>query len=86
MAKKRPKPAAGDRDPAMVKAQRLFEGSGMTLPELAAKMGYTSETARQSVWQFLNKTKDPRLSMLRKFADAVGEPVEKIVRLRKRSG
>ena len=34
-------------------------------------MGYPKETARKSAWQFLNKTNDSRLSMLRKFAQAV---------------
>jgi hypothetical protein len=28
--------------------------------------------ARKSAWQFLNKANDPGLSMLRKFASAVG--------------
>jgi hypothetical protein len=28
--------------------------------------------ARKSAWQFLNKTTDPRISMLRKFAKAMG--------------
>jgi hypothetical protein len=34
-------------------------------------MGYSGDVARKSAWQFLNKTADPRLSMLRKFADAM---------------
>jgi len=71
MGKKRKEPE-DDRDPAMVKAKELFVRSGMSLPELAEKMGYDGQTARQSVWQFLNKTKDPRLSMLRKYLKAMG--------------
>jgi len=35
-------------------------------------MGYKKKVARKSAWQFLNKTNYPRLSMLRKFAAAVG--------------
>jgi len=39
---------------------------------------YPKETARKSAWQFLNKTNDPRLSMLRKFAAAVGCSVKSL--------
>ena len=35
-------------------------------------MGYDGDTVRKSAWQFLNKTTDPRLGMLQKFADAMG--------------
>jgi hypothetical protein len=34
-------------------------------------MGYNPATARKSAWQFLRKTADPRLSMLKKIADAL---------------
>ena len=78
MDKKQKKPEDG-RDPAMIRAKELFEQSEMNLPELAEKMGYDGETARQSVWQFLNKTKDPRLSMLRRFADAMGIKVSRLI-------
>jgi hypothetical protein len=43
-------------------------------------MGYPKASARKSVWQFLDKTKDPRLSMLRKFATAVGVKLSTIVK------
>jgi transcriptional regulator with XRE-family HTH domain len=56
----------------MARVRAAFEGSGLTLDELGQRMGYTGDVARKSVWQFLNKTADPRLSMLRKFAAAVG--------------
>jgi transcriptional regulator with XRE-family HTH domain len=59
-------------DPIMRRAQKLFEASGKSLEQLGQDMGYTGETARQSAWQFLNKTADPRLSMLKRFAKAVG--------------
>jgi hypothetical protein len=36
--------------------------------------------ARRSAWQFINKTNDPRLSMLRKFAEAVGVKVSSILK------
>jgi transcriptional regulator with XRE-family HTH domain len=64
-------------DPAMVKVRTLFEKSGMSLHDLGLKMGYTEGIARQSVFQFM-KTGDPRISMLRRFADALGIPLEKL--------
>ena len=42
------------------------------MDELGVLMGYPKESARKSGWQFLYKTNDPRLSMLRRFADAFG--------------
>ena len=42
-------------------------------------MGYETGMARKSAWQFLNKTADPRLSMLRRFAGAVGVPLAELV-------
>lgn len=61
----------GKDDPAMAKARALFKESGLSLVELGRRMGYPEETARQSAWQFM-KTNDPRMSMLRKFAEAMG--------------
>ena len=55
----------------MDRVRDLFKKSGMTLDELGQKMGYESDIARKSAWQFLNKTSDPRLSMLLRFAKAV---------------
>jgi len=43
-------------------------------------MGYPAETARKSAWQFIRGTEDPRLSMLRRFADAVGVRLEDLVK------
>jgi transcriptional regulator with XRE-family HTH domain len=71
-------------DPAMVRARELFAASRMTLEELGVKMGCDEGVARQSAWQFLNKTADPRLSMLRRFAEAVGVPVAKLLAESKR--
>ncbi len=66
-------------DSVMRRANALFEKSGMTLDELGQKMGYAEETARKSAWQFLRQTNDPRLSMLRKFAKAIGVPLRDLV-------
>ena len=63
---------AADPDPAMKKAQRLFAKSGKSLEQLGQEMGYTGDVARKAAWQFLNRTADPRLSMLRRFAKAMG--------------
>jgi transcriptional regulator with XRE-family HTH domain len=59
-------------DPAMVRARAAFHKSKLTLEQLGERMGYEEKMARIHAWQFLNKTADPRLSMLRRFAKAVG--------------
>jgi transcriptional regulator with XRE-family HTH domain len=66
-------------DPVMGRARAAFERSGLSLEEVGRQMGYGEETARKSAWQFLNKTRDPRLSMLRKFARAVGVRLRDLV-------
>jgi transcriptional regulator with XRE-family HTH domain len=66
-------------DPTVKKLNDLVEQSGKSMDELGVAMGYTKEIARQSVWQFLKKTTDPRISMLRRFARALNVPIEKIV-------
>src|SRR5258708_9872338 len=65
-------------DPAMAEVRRLFAASGLTLHELGQRMGYADETARMSAWQFIQKTSDPRIGMLRKFADAMGVALDEI--------
>ena len=70
--------ANGANDSSMARIQDMFKRSGLTLHELGVKMGYAEDTARKSVWQFL-KTADPRISMLRRFAKAMGVPVEQLV-------
>jgi transcriptional regulator with XRE-family HTH domain len=70
-------------DAAMTKVHARFKESGMTLDELGQKMGYPAETARQSVWQFL-KTEDPRISVLRRFARAMGIPITELVTERRK--
>jgi transcriptional regulator with XRE-family HTH domain len=66
-------------DPAMLKARKLFEKSGKSLEELGVAMGYEPGIARRAAWQFLNKTSDPRLSMLRRFCKALGISVKELL-------
>lgn len=73
-------------DSAMLRARELYEQSKLTLEALGQKMGYEGDAARKSAWQFLNKTADPRLSMLRRFAQAVGVPVAELFIEEKRKG
>jgi transcriptional regulator with XRE-family HTH domain len=55
----------------MPRIRLLFARSGLSLDELGHRMGYSGAAARKSAWQFLNRTNDPRLSMLRKFSEAI---------------
>ena len=77
--KRKRKKTADDCDPAMLRVRELFAESNLTMEQLAERMGYTGETARQSVWQFLNRTKDPHLSMLRKFARALAVGIREVI-------
>ncbi len=63
----------------MQKARKLFEKSGKSLDQLGQEMGYEGDVARKAAWQFLNKTADPRLSMIRRFAKAMGINVKDLV-------
>jgi transcriptional regulator with XRE-family HTH domain len=72
--------AKNPTDSVMLRAREVFQRSGMSLEELGRKMGYNGDTARKAAWQFLNKTCDPRLSMLRRFAAAVGVSLTELVR------
>lgn len=58
-------------DSVMLRVRELFKQSGLTLDELGLRMGYSGTAARKSAWQFVSRTNDPRVSMLRKFAQAV---------------
>ena len=69
-----------DTDPAMSAVRSRFEKSSMSLDDLGQKMGYPPASARKSAWQFLHKTNDPRLSMLRKFAAAMGVKASTLVK------
>jgi transcriptional regulator with XRE-family HTH domain len=66
-------------DPVMERVRSAAEASGLSLQEMGEKMGYDKEHARRSVWQFLNKTHDPRISMLRRFASAIGKTLGELV-------
>jgi hypothetical protein len=65
-------------DLSMVKVKVIFKESGLTLHDLGMKMGYDAATARQSAFQFM-KSGDPRISMLRRFAKAMGIPLEDLL-------
>ncbi len=65
---------------AMDRAKLLFDKSGLSLDELGQRMGYSGDTARKAAWQFLNKTSDPRLSMLRRFAEALNVSLVDLVK------
>jgi transcriptional regulator with XRE-family HTH domain len=69
-----------DTDPAMAAVRERFEKSQLSLDELGLKMGYPAASARKSAWQFIHRTNDPRLSMLRKFAAALGVKVSSLVK------
>ena len=64
--------ASASTNNVMLKVRALFKASGKTFDELGVAMGYKGDIARKSAWQFLNKTADPRVSMLRRFAAAMG--------------
>lgn len=66
-------------DSLMARVRALFLASGMTFEQLGRAMGYEGEVARKSAWQFVDRTNDPRLSMLRRFAKAVGLTLEELV-------
>jgi transcriptional regulator with XRE-family HTH domain len=65
-------------DPAMRKVRTLFKESGLTLHDLGMKMGYDPESARQSAHQFM-QSNDPRISMLRRVAEAFGVSLKELV-------
>ena len=66
-------------DAAMVNIRVRFKESGLSLHDLGVKMGYPPESARKSAWQFIEKTDDPRASMLRRFAKAMGISVKSLL-------
>jgi hypothetical protein len=66
-------------DAVMTKVRAIFEKSGLSLHELGIKMDYPPESARKSAWQFIQKTDDPRVSMLKRFAKAMGISVKSLL-------
>lgn len=71
---------AKKRQRVMERARFLFDKSGLSLDDLGQRMGYSGDTARKATWQFLNKTADPRLSMLERFAEAMNIPLVELFR------
>ena len=65
-------------DPSMRKVAKLFQASGLTLQELGDKMGYQPASRPAGCGAFL-KSGDPQISMLRRFAKAVGVKVESLL-------
>jgi len=53
------------------KMRRVAKRSGLTLQEIGDKMGYQSESARQAVWNLLNR-KNVSVTTLKRFAKSVG--------------
>ena len=76
---KKAAPPSTDEDPVMVKVRALYEASGLSYHELGIKMGYPEESARKSTFQFFKKTGDPRISVLRRFAQAMGVDVKELL-------
>ena len=69
-------------DPAMAKVRTLWkerQADGWTQQKLGEAMGYKADTARKSVSQFL-KSRDPHISVLRRFAGAMGISIATLVR------
>jgi transcriptional regulator with XRE-family HTH domain len=65
-------------DPAMAAVRERFAKSGLTQQEVGERMGYAPGSARQAVSQFL-KSGDPQISMLRRFAKALGISVKSLL-------
>jgi hypothetical protein len=66
-------------DQIMARVRDRFEKSGISLHELGIKMDYPPSSARKSAWQFIQKTDDPRISMLIKFSKAMGISVKSLL-------
>ncbi|MSQ96123.1 MAG: XRE family transcriptional regulator [Gemmataceae bacterium] len=69
----------------MKRANAAFEKSGLTLEEVGQKMGADPKTARMTVWQFLRRSTDPRLSMLLRFCESLELPIEDLLSEKKKS-
>jgi hypothetical protein len=65
---------------AVAAVRQRFEKSKQSLDKLGVRMGSPKESARKSAWQFIHRTNDPRLSMLRRSAGAVGVKLSALVR------
>jgi hypothetical protein len=65
-------------DPVMVTIRARFKASELSLHDFGLKMGYQPELARQSVHRFM-RTNDPRISMLRKAAEALSIELKDLI-------
>lgn len=63
----------------MKRANAAYERSGLTLEEVGQRMGADAATSRQSAWQFLRKSTDPRISMLLRFCAALDISIEELL-------
>ena len=68
-------------EPIMLAVRAALERSELSFEELGIRMGYPKETARKSAWQFVKTTNNPRFSMLRRFADALGIKIAELLEL-----
>lgn len=66
-------------DGAMVRVPRAIRQVRSIARRTGREDGLPEGIRRKSAWQILNETGDPRLSMLRKFAAAVGCSVKSLV-------
>ena len=57
-----------------------FPAAGFPQDDGPSKPLVSFSGAHRSAWQFLNQTKDPRLSMLQKFADAMKISLAELVK------
>jgi hypothetical protein len=60
------------------KARQLIQESKLTYQVVGEKMGHPKESARQSVWNFLNG-KNPSVATLKRFANALGIDVKELL-------
>ncbi len=63
----------------MEKVRNLFDKSGKTLEEVGLSMGYEEGIARRAAWQFIKKSMDPRISMLCRYAKAMGVEMKELL-------
>jgi transcriptional regulator with XRE-family HTH domain len=74
--------ATNEDDQAMARVRIIWaakQEAGWTMQRLGEAMGYSPAIARKSVHQFL-KSSDPRMSMLRRFAKAVGVKISTLAK------
>lgn len=71
--------AMDNPDPVMAAIRQAVQRSTLSLEAIGVRMGYPKETARKSAWQFVNRTNDPRFSMVRRFAEAIDVPLSELV-------